>query len=400
MRHGHIERSYTTADGLGEGRISHLRTDREGALWASTENGLSFIKDGRVTTLSTKHGLPCDAVHWSEEDADHAVWLYLECGLVRVAASDMSALVADPKRSVRVTLLDSSDGVAAKRVIFGGSASPVTKSSDGKLWFSGANGVSVVDPRHLPFNKFPPPVHIEQIVADDKAYDISSGLRLPSLTRHLEIGYSALSLVAPEKVLFRFKLEGLDRDWRDVGNRRRAFYTNLSPGNYRFRVAACNNSGVWNESGAFLDFSVAPAYYQTTWFRALCVAIAFALVWALHRLRIRQLENQERKLRELIETIPTGAWIARPDGSNEFVNHRWVEYTGLSLEDTAGSGWHAVVHPEDLQRHVEKWLASLASGEPFEDEARFRRGVDGEYGWFLVRGVPLRDKRGNILKWY
>ena len=101
LGHGHIERLYTTADGLGEGRVSQFRADREGALWASTEGGLSRIKDGHVATLSTKNGLPCDAVHWSQEDADHSVWLYLECGLARVSASEMSAWIADPNRSVR-----------------------------------------------------------------------------------------------------------------------------------------------------------------------------------------------------------------------------------------------------------------------------------------------------------
>jgi PAS domain S-box-containing protein len=407
LTHNRIERSYTTADGLGEGRIAHLRVDREGALWASTEGGLSRIKDGHVATLSTKNGLPCDAIHWSEEGADHSLWLYLECGLVRVSASEISAWIADPNRAVRLTFLDNSDGVAPKSVLFGGSSSPVTESLDGKLWFSVENGVSVLDPRHLAFNKLAPPVHIEQITADRKIYwrnwsgDASSTPpRLPPRVRDLVIDYAALSFVAPEKVRFRYKLQGRDGDWQDVGTRRQAFYSDLAPGNYRFRVAACNNNGVWNEAGDTLDFSIAPAYYQTFWFRALCAAIALALIWALFRLRIRQLQSQERKLRELIETIPTGAWIARPDGSNEFVNQRWVEYTGLSANDTAGLGWQSVVHPEDLKRHMEKFRASLASGEPFEDEVRFRRSAGGEYRWFLSRGVPLRDKHGNILKWY
>jgi len=114
-------------------------------------------------------------------------------------------------------------------------------------------------------------VQIEQVVADGKSYDVSSGLRLPPLVRDLAIEYTGLSFVAPEKVLFRYKLEGWDRDWRNVGNRRQAFYNNLPPRNYRFRVMACNNSGVCNEAGTFLDFSVAPAYYQTWWFRPLCL---------------------------------------------------------------------------------------------------------------------------------
>src|SRR5262249_19410973 len=151
-------------------------------------------------------------------------------------------------------------------------------------------------PRHLPFNKIPPPVHIEQITADRKTYDATSAangrLSLPALTRDLVIDYTALSLVASEKVLFRYMLEGHDRDWQDVGTRRQAFYNDLPPRNYRFRVMACNNSGVWNEAGTFLDFSVAPAYYQTAWFLLLCVAALLALLAAFYQLRLRQVEQQ------------------------------------------------------------------------------------------------------------
>src|SRR5262249_18793279 len=141
-----------------------------------------------------------------------------------------------------------------------------------------------------------PPVHIEQITADRKTYEASANrngpLPLPPLVRDLEIDYTALSLAAPEKVLFRYKLENWDRDWQDAGTRRQAFYSNLPPGNYRFRVMACNNSGVWNEEGTSLDFSVAPAYYQTTWFLAACAAALLAVLAALYRLRLRQVARQ------------------------------------------------------------------------------------------------------------
>jgi len=406
LRHGHIERSYTTADGLGEGKISHLRSDRDGALWASTESGLSLIKDGHVVTLSSKNGLPCDAVHWSEEDADHSVWLYLECGLVRLAASEMSAWIADPNRTVRLTLLDSSDGVAAKSVIFGDPSSPVSKSLDGKLWFSVENGLSVVDPRRLPFNTLPPPVHIERIVADGKTYwqnwagDTSSAHpRLPPRARDLTIDFTALSLVEPEKVHFRFKLDGQDKEWREVVNDRRVEYSNLPPRKYRFRVMASNNSGVWNEEGASLDFSIAPAWYQTIFFRALCICLSLLLLWALYQLRVQQLRGEERKLRDAIETIPAMAWIAAPDGVVQFRNRRWVEYTGLSQLGKAEEAGTIAIHPEDLDRIVRRMRASFASGEPFEEEMRIRR-TDGEYRWFLNRAVPLRNKRGKVVKWY
>ena len=135
-------------------------------------------------------------------------------------------------------------------------------------------------------------MHIEQVTADGKAYDLAQGLSLPAHVQHIDIDYTALSLVVPEKNRFRFKLEGYDRDWRDVGNRRQAFYTNLPPRKYRFRVMASNNSGVWNEAGAFLDFSVAPAYYQTTWFRVSCGAIFLVFLWGIYRLRVQQLQHQ------------------------------------------------------------------------------------------------------------
>ena len=206
--------------------------------------------------------------------------------------------------------------------------------------------------------------------------------------------------MAPEKVRFRFKLEGQDPDWREVVNDRKVQYSNLAPGNYRFRVTASNNSGVWNEAGDMADFSIAPAYYQTNWFRALRAAIVLALLWAAYQFRVRQLQREFKQLRDVIETIPAMAWTALPDGSNTFVNRRWAEYTGLSAEETAGSGWTAAVHPEDRQPYSEKWRASLATGEPFESEARFRCAANGEYRWFLARGVPLRDKHGKILRWY
>src|SRR5208283_1248713 len=300
-------------------------------------------------------------------------------------------------------VFESSDGVW----IFGrhGRHAPyVTKSPDGKIWFSRPDGVSVIDPHHLAFNKLPPPVHVERVIADHKNYDASSqgsgGLRLPPNVRDLQIDYTALSLVAPEKVRFRYELEGRDRGWQDAGNRRQAFYTDLAPRHYRFRVIACNNSGVWNEQGASLDFAIAPAYYQTNWFLALCVAAFLALLWAAYRLRIRQVQQQEQKFRDAIETIPAMAFIVMPDGARTFVNRRWVEYTGLTLEQVAGPGWQSAIHPDDLNRVVDKWRMALATGEPLEYEVRFRRGADGEYRWFLIRAVPMRDKGGRIVKWY
>jgi signal transduction histidine kinase len=246
------------------------------------------------------------------EDDNHAIWLYKPCGLARIVRSDLDAWVNDPERIVHFTILSAADGVRSYEIP-SGYRPMVTKSPDGKIWFLQRDGVGVIDPRHLPFNNLPPPVHIEQITADRKTYKATSAgngrLNLPPLIRDLRIDYTALSLAVPEQVLFRYKLEGRDRDWEDAGTRRQAFYSDLSPHNYRFRVMACNNNGVWNEEGAFLDFAIAPAYYQTWWFRLLCVAAFLALLWAFYQLRLRQ-ATQEFNMR-LDERVNERTRIAR-----------------------------------------------------------------------------------------
>jgi signal transduction histidine kinase/ligand-binding sensor domain-containing protein len=294
LREGKVRASYSVNDGLGAGRVSELRFDGEGVLWAATEGGLSRLEGGRIVTLSGKNGLPCEAVHWSLEDDDRAVWLMMGCGLVQIARADLSAWQTSPDPTagkIHPTVFDDSDGVVG-RPVASGQTPHAGKSPDGKLWFFNADGVGVVDPRHLPVNKLPPPVAIGQITADRKTYAPDAQLRLPPLVRDLEIDYTALSFVAPEKIRFQYKLEGHDRDWEDVSNRRQAFYTDLPPRRYRFRVRAANNSGVWNEAGASLDFSVAPAYYQTTWFFSLCIAAGLASLAGLYRLRVQYMRRQ------------------------------------------------------------------------------------------------------------
>src|SRR5271157_1943271 len=285
FKDGQVLASYASADGLGEGAVFGFQLDRDGTLWAATEGGLSRLKNGRVATLTSKNGLPCDTVHWAMEDDAHSFWLYTACGLVRIARPELDAWATDPKRTIQVAVLDTSDGVRS-RWDTSGSSPGVAKSPDGKLWFVTGDGVSVIDPRHIPINQLPPPVHIEQVKADGKIYDLSRGVRLPALVRDVWIDYTALSFVAPEKVRFRYKLEGQDTGWKEVVNDRQVQYTNLAPRRYRFRVMACNNSGVWNETGDTLDFSVDPAYYQTAWFRAACIAAFLGLLWALYRYRV------------------------------------------------------------------------------------------------------------------
>ena len=298
FKDGQVRLSYTAANGMTKGPIAALRLDQDGAVWVATQNGgVSRIKDGRITTLTTKNGLPCDRIHWTTEEDDRSLWLYTACGLLRIPHSQVDAWMSDPARRVEPTLWDATDG--ALPWVSPSSFGPTfAEAADGKLWFVTREDIGVVDPPHLALNKVAPPVHVEKVVADGKTYwqnlpgAAASNVRLPARTHDLQIYYTALSLVAPERVHFKYKLEGQDSDWREVINDRDVQYSNLGPGTYTFRVIACNNSGVWNEEGAALDFVIPPAWYQTNWFRALCVAAFLALLWALYQLRLRQLAGQ------------------------------------------------------------------------------------------------------------
>jgi signal transduction histidine kinase len=227
------------------------------------------------------------------EDDNGDLWLDTPCGLVRVSGSDLSKWCGNPACKVRFRVYDAGDGLRRGATAMG-YFPRAARSRDGRLWFAVFDGVAVVNPKHPVENRLPPPVEIEEITVGQSAYSIHGGLRLPSLTRELRIDYTAKSFVAPEKVRFRYKLDGFDREWHDAAERRQAVYTNLPPKQYTFRVVASNNDGIWNEQGASFAFAIDPAFYQTIWFRLLSVSAFALLLWSLHRLRLRQMGKQIR----------------------------------------------------------------------------------------------------------
>jgi signal transduction histidine kinase/ligand-binding sensor domain-containing protein len=267
--------------------VNHLIVNSDGSVLGATGEGLVGWNRGKQQTLTVRNGLPCDFVNAVIEDRNRAIWLYTQCGLVEIAGTEMQRWWAQSDITVQVKIFDAFDGVQPGRAPFGGAA----RTPDGRLWF--ANGVllQTIDPDHVTWNALPPPVHVEAVIADRKNYTPSEDLRLPPLTRDLEIDYTALSFIIPQKVRFRYKLEGRDVAWQEPGTRRQAFYGDLRPGQYRFRVIACNNDDVWNEAGATLDFSIAPAWYQTNWFQILCVVSGVFIVWIVYRLRVLQISR-------------------------------------------------------------------------------------------------------------
>jgi len=283
---GDREETFST-QGLEDTRIRNFLVESDGSAWAVSNRGLIYWNNTERKILDSHNGLPCDSLFALIRDDSNAMWLSGNCGFIRISESDLERWIHEPSTSPRMHLLDSFDGSQAADTAFRPAA---TKSPDGRLWFANENVVQMIDPQHLYENPLPPPVHIEKAIADRKTYSDLENLRLPPLTRDLEIDYTALSYSVPQRVRFRYMLEGHDGEWMDAGTRRQAFYNDLRPGAYRFRVIACNDSGVWNETGASFAFRLLPAFYQTSWFLLLCGILVAALVWFAYAWRIRLIE--------------------------------------------------------------------------------------------------------------
>ncbi|MGA8440061.1 MAG: two-component regulator propeller domain-containing protein [Candidatus Sulfotelmatobacter sp.] len=284
-RKGRLE-IFPKKQGADNQPVQNLLADADGSIWAATANGLMRWKDGKAEILSSRNDLPCDSVLSVLRDQSGSIWLYTNCGVVAIADSELGNWWEHPDAKVRFRVFDAVDGAQPAFSDFRPSAA---RSRDGRLWFVNGSIVQMVDPERLYENRTLPPIQIEKIVADRRSYAPREDLHLPSLTRDLEIDYTALSFVAPQKVRFRYKLDGRDANWQDPQGRRQAFYSDLRPGKYRFRVIACNNDGVWNEAGASLGFTLLPAFYQTNWFLLICLAAFGGIAWAGYQWHVRQL---------------------------------------------------------------------------------------------------------------
>ena len=290
---GSVFHPYSESDGLAGGSVNAVYIDDNAAVWIGTERGLSRFDGLRFVTWNASNGLPGERVLWILSDNEGRIWLGYSTGVACITLSELDRAQKDPSHRVVYSFLDDGDGLKGnpdRRW-----QSSAVRASSGKLWFRTSEGVAIIDPQDLRRNLVRPPVHVERLVADGTVADVSHPVRLPPLTREIEIDYTALSLAEPRHVRFRYKLDGFDADWRDVGTRRQAFYTNLHPHTYRFRVLACNNDGVWNESGATVDFDILPAFYQTRAFLLLCVLLLIVLASGLYRLRVWQVTSHLRE---------------------------------------------------------------------------------------------------------
>jgi PAS domain S-box-containing protein len=426
--------TYSTANGLPSNTITSIDEGPDDTMWFGTPNGLVAFSRNKWSVFTSRDGLPNDNITCLLTDSTNTLWIGTASGLaflrsghiqkayapslqeeiLGIAADDIGNLwIATTNHILSVkrdrllsnTVAESDlreygleDGLIGKQGVK--RFRSVVSGPQGRIWFSTSRGLSVVDPSRA--GREPPyvTVQIEGFSADGNSLDLQPPIRVPPDTHRLRFSYSGLSLSSPERIQFKYKLDGFDKDWSEPVSTRAAVYTNVGRGSYTFRVMASNSAGAWNNQSVALPFSIAPTLYQTRAFRVLLAASLLLGTWALHRWRIHQLTAQEKRMRDVVETIPAMTFTTSSDGSCTFVNKRWTEYTGLSVEQSSGTGWQSAVHAEDFARYSETWRISVATEQLFEDEARFRRAADGGYRWFLVRGVPLRDQHGRIVRWY
>jgi signal transduction histidine kinase/ligand-binding sensor domain-containing protein len=319
---------YTTASGLASNTVASIIETRDGTVWFATPNGLSSLSNGHWTTYATRDGLPSDNVNCLFEDSSGTLWIGTSDGLAFFSAghilvpreipavlrSPIYGIAEDKKgwlwiaTSTHVLRVQRdklsgrdlatgdlreygvADGLqsteAAKR------NSSVVADSLGKIWFSMTRGLSVVDPSHIPDNSPPAIPHVEAISADDNVINLGGSVQIPSSHKRITFDYTGLSLAVPERVRFRYFLEGFDRGWSEPIATREAVYTNLSPALYRFRLIASNGDGVWNGSETVVVVNVVPAMWQTWWFRSACVLVAVVTALLLFRLRLHRLTHQ------------------------------------------------------------------------------------------------------------
>lgn len=267
----------------------HIGEDRSGAIWVSMGSTLNRIRNGKVTTWGPAQGLAAGEIYGATLDRNGNAWLATAAAVVRVPLADLDRSPDGDPQPARFTRYDENDGV--RPAVRGAMSSPrITTAADGRIWFCERDGVGILDPDLLTGNPVAPPVVIEQLTADGVPLsDAEPRFR----GRQLRITYTATSLMAPERVRFRYRLEPA-ADWIDAEGRREMTFVDLAPGSYRFRVTACNLDAVCNETGAAVDFRVMPLYYQTIWFKLSAALAVGGLIWGSFRLRMRRVDARYR----------------------------------------------------------------------------------------------------------
>ncbi len=320
--------TYTTANGIASNTVNSISETGNETMWFATPNGISSLSDGKWKTFTASDGLPSNSVNCLFKDSAGLLWIGTSEGLAFFSASHVQApgklpeslrgqvfgiaedkngwfwvatanhvlrvrrdkLIAGNVEQSDLREYASEDGLLSSGGVK--RSQSVVSDFSGRIWFSLSRGLSVADPSHLTENSAPAIAHIEGISVDGTSLEVKDSIRVPAFQKRITFKYTGLSLAAPERVRFRYFLEGFDRTWSAPSADREAVYTNLNAGVYSFRLMACNSDGLWNGAETVLRFEIEPVFWKTAWFGLSCVTVFLALLWTYHQLRLRQLQRQ------------------------------------------------------------------------------------------------------------
>jgi ligand-binding sensor domain-containing protein/signal transduction histidine kinase len=387
-------RNYTTRDGLSSDIITALYRDKDGAIWIGTQDGgLNAFIEHRFVQFPPGLNLP-STIYGIVEDLDQDLWISSNTGIYRVSRQELAGFAAGRRSTVTAISYGTSDGLEISETSGGGHPA-IWRANDGSLWFATLKGVAVVRGPHPRLNRVPPGVVIESVSIDDQTLNPAQLTSIPPGHSRLSFEYAGLSFAAPQKVRFRYRLEGFDRKWVDAGTRRIAYYTNLPPGSYRFRVLARNNDGFWNEDGASIPFRLEPHFYQTYWFYALMLAVLALIAWSTYRRRVRHVEarfdavlqERNRIAREIHDTLAQGfagvslqleivsrLMESSRDSAVEHLNQARA-LVRKSLADARSSIWELrsqSAEDEDLAARFSRMASQVAGSGPPKVELQVR----------------------------
>ena len=419
--------SYESGDGVAAADIRALYPDKEGNLWVGTKGqGLVLLQEGRWWRKDELSSPFNDHVSAVVEDDQGRLWVGSPKGVLWGPKGEFLAVARGQRSALNLHFANQSDGVRPGTV-GGGSFPDSAKSPDGAIWFATKRGLATVDPRLVPLNHVVPPVWIERVLVDTKPVQWTDAIRLPAGARTLEVDYTATSFIRPDQVHFRYRLEGHDNDWIEAGDRRTAYYNDLRPGTYRFRVAACNDDGIWNTTGASVTIVQAPFFYQTGWFAGLAAlglaGLGFGLYgWRTAALRWRN-EQLERRIAErtaalaertaelaksyetiraseyfyhsLVESLPQIIVRKDAEGRVTYANAAFGELVGRAVDQIIGQRDQDIYPPDHAAKVRADDLRIMQTRQPLEYENVVER--PGQKKRYLhVKNVPLFTQQQPI----
>jgi len=325
----------------------------DGSLWLATDSGLAHFDGGRSKRIA---GLPDTNLFEVSQDRSGDVWVGCHAGIVHVAAGAIAAYENRRISRVPYMLYTLDDGIRAELVAFS-----AVRAVDGTLWFAGLNSVAMVDPGAIPHNAQAPPVAIESASLDMSTLTPAVRNIVSPGDGKLDVRFAALSFVAPERLVYRYRLDGFDTRETVVKNQRRVSYTNLPPGKYRFHVSACNDDGVCNDTGASIAFELQPHYYQTAWFKIVCVMLGLLLGWLYVRLRTFELKRQVARRTEELSLSNEQLMMAQGELStaNEELSVRNEELETMQMEIEAQHT--EILRTQEILAEANLRLESLAA---------------------------------------